>query len=212
MAGEITNGGLVATRSNSSPATGSKKEPARTSRLSTPLRAALNRVSRSARSLTSVATTVPECVARCSAWTPQPVPRSSERPTGARVVSWASEVAAELIPRTWSVLTFEAAPSRPGVRSLATHRSTSSAAYGRTSTRARTSPTERSSSPAVHSRSSRSGSARSTSSARTGAWSSHRRVRVSTGLPPRVARSPGRVSLRESAAWAVGPRAWATPS
>ena len=58
MAGEITNGGLVAIRSNLSPATGSKSEPSRTSTLSTPLSAALRRVIRRARALTSVATTV----------------------------------------------------------------------------------------------------------------------------------------------------------
>ena len=38
-----------------------------------------------------------------------------------------------------------------------------------------------------------------------GACSSQSRVSVSTGVPPRVARTPGVVSLRESAAWATGP-------
>ncbi len=49
MAGEITNGGLVATRSNCSSATAWKKLPERTStRSATPLSSALNRVRRSA--------------------------------------------------------------------------------------------------------------------------------------------------------------------
>src|SRR3712207_9090251 len=39
----------------------------------------LNRVTASARGLTSVATTRPPWVARCRAWTPQPVDRKSTR-------------------------------------------------------------------------------------------------------------------------------------
>ena len=56
--GEITNGGLVAIRSNRSPRTGSKNEPSRTSiAAATWFSAALNRAMPSARWLTSVATT-----------------------------------------------------------------------------------------------------------------------------------------------------------
>ena len=64
---------------------------------------------RSARALTSVATTDALWAARWRAWTPQPVPRSSERPTGSRIVSWASDVDAGLMPSTWS------APTRFGL-------------------------------------------------------------------------------------------------
>ena len=56
----MTNGGLVAIRSNRSPRTGSKNDPSRTStRSPTSLRTALNRAMPSARWLTSVATTRP---------------------------------------------------------------------------------------------------------------------------------------------------------
>ena len=54
-----------------------------------------------ARALMSVATTRSEWAARCRACTPQPVPRSRERPTGSRRVSCASEVAAGVMPSTW---------------------------------------------------------------------------------------------------------------
>ncbi len=127
MAGETTNGGLVTTRSKRSPATGSNRLPARTSTV-TRLSAAFSRVIARARSLTSVATTSPTCSARCSAWTPQPVPRSRARPTGSRTVSWASDEEAELMPSTWSAATSMGAPSSPGVRSLTTHQPRSSSA------------------------------------------------------------------------------------
>ena len=160
MAGEITNGGLVAIRSKASPATGAKNEPSRTSMLVAPLRSALIRAIQRARALTSVATTSRLCPARCSAWTPQPVPRSSDRPTGSRMVSRASDDDAELMPRTWSAPTRLGAPSRPGVRSLTTQRSVSSSEYGRQSRRAATSPTLRSSRPSAQSASTRLGERR----------------------------------------------------
>jgi hypothetical protein len=42
VSGDTTYGGFATTRSNSSPATGSKKLPSRVSTFSAPLRAALN--------------------------------------------------------------------------------------------------------------------------------------------------------------------------
>ena len=45
-----------------------------------------------------MATTSSAWPERCSAWTPQPVPRSSARATGSRTVSWASDVDAGLTP------------------------------------------------------------------------------------------------------------------
>ena len=59
------------------PARGASRRARRGCR--TPLSSALRRVIRRARSLTSVATTVSQWSARCRAWTPQPVPRSSAR-------------------------------------------------------------------------------------------------------------------------------------
>ncbi len=101
--GVMTNGGLLTTRSNRSPATGSSIEPSRVS--TTPseglrLSAALNRVKARARSSTSVATTTRVCRAACSAWIPHPVPRSSTRSTGRRIVSWARVRDAPPIPST----------------------------------------------------------------------------------------------------------------
>ena len=58
VSGEITYGGLQTTSPNVSPATGSKKLPGRNSMLSTSLRAAFSAAKASARSLTSVATTL----------------------------------------------------------------------------------------------------------------------------------------------------------
>ena len=69
-------------RSNLSPRTGSKSEPSRTSIPCASLSSAFSSVIHSARLFTSVATTVDACVARWSAWTPQPVPRSNARSTG----------------------------------------------------------------------------------------------------------------------------------
>ena len=210
----MTKGGLVAIRSKRSPRTGSKKEPSRTStRSPTSLRAALNRAMPSARWLTSVATTWPLCAARCSACTPQPVPRSRLVPAGTRTVSWAREVEAGLMPSTWSAPTCCATPSSPGVRSLTTHRVVSSAAYGRTSSRAATSPTERSSTPSATSRSTRSGSAASAADAATVVWRRKSRVSVASGpWSVDVRRSAGVVSLRSSAASATGPSSSRTAS
>ena len=126
VAGEITNGGLVVIRSNVSSATGSKKQPARTSMFGDVVegRVELRHPQRRA-ALMSVATTASAWVARCSAWTPHPVPRSRARPTGSRSVSWASEVAAGLMPSTWSVGDPDGRPVEAGVRSLTTQRSMS---------------------------------------------------------------------------------------
>ena len=81
VSGEITYGGLETTRSNVSPATGSNRLPWRSSMFSIRLSAALKAAYASARAFTSVATTLSACCARSSAWTPEPVPRSSARPT-----------------------------------------------------------------------------------------------------------------------------------
>ena len=114
----------MATRSNRSPATGSQSEPVADVDPSTSLRAALKPVIARARGLTSVATTSSACAARCRAWTPQPVPRSSARATGSRTVSWASEVEAGADRRARGRRRRgSAAPSSPGVRSLTTHQS-----------------------------------------------------------------------------------------
>src|SRR5439155_586725 len=59
----MTNGALQVIRSNTSPATGSKRLPARVSTLSIPFSAALSAVKASARGLTSVATTRSACAA-----------------------------------------------------------------------------------------------------------------------------------------------------
>ena len=55
---------------------------------------------RSARGDRSVAVTCSACVDRCSACTPQPVPRSSARPTGVRMTESASVVDALPMPST----------------------------------------------------------------------------------------------------------------
>ena len=104
MAGEITNGGLVTTRSNVlAGAPGSKKLPSRTSiRSATSLSAALNRV-RPQRPLVHVGrdhlARVGGQVQRLDTAPGAEVERPLDRP---RTVSCASEVAAELTPRTWS--------------------------------------------------------------------------------------------------------------
>ena len=149
------------------------------------LRAALNSAAHTARALMSVATTASAWVARCSAWTPHPVPRSRARATGSRSVSWASEVAAGLMPSTWSSATRTFGPSRPGVRSETTHRSRSSVAYGRTSSSARTSPPEVRRKPACSSSPTSPGRARSASSVETAVWSRNSRVSVASGEPSR---------------------------
>jgi hypothetical protein len=59
--GEITYGGFATTRSNRSPATGSRRLPCRSSTFCTPFRARLKRAKASARSFTSVATTRSAC-------------------------------------------------------------------------------------------------------------------------------------------------------
>ena len=210
----MTNGGFVAIRSYRSPRTGSKKDPSRTStRSPTSLRTALNRAMPRARWLTSVATTWPLCAARCSACTPQPVPRSRLSSTGARRVSWAREVEAGLIPSTWSAPICCGSPSSPGVRSLTTQRVLSSVAYGRTSSRATTSPTDRSRIPSATSRSTRSGSAASAESAVTVVWRRNSLVSVASGpWSVVVRRSAGVVSLRSSAASATSPSSARTAS
>ena len=90
FSGEIAKGGFETTRSKRSPATGSRKLPSRSSTLSAPFSAQLNSANASARSLTSVATTAPACLAASTAWIPLPVPTSSARSMGLRIVSDAS--------------------------------------------------------------------------------------------------------------------------
>ena len=63
LSGVITKGGLETMRSKASPATGSKRDPSRTS-MTVSLRAALNWVSAQARADRSVATTRSACVAK----------------------------------------------------------------------------------------------------------------------------------------------------
>ena len=99
----MTNGGFVAIRSNRSPATGSKKEPSRTSTgTGTSLRAALKRAIRSARLFTSVATTASLWVARWSAWTPTAGAEVEGPPHPLAQRELGQEVDAALMPRTWS--------------------------------------------------------------------------------------------------------------
>ena len=211
----MTNGGFVAIRSNRSPRTGSKKEPSRTStRSATSLSAALNRAMPSARWLTSVATTRPLCAARCSACTPQPVPRSRLCSTGARTVSWASEVEAGLMPSTWSAPTRCGCAVQPGGQ-VADHpegrcrRRRRAARRGGRPPRRPTGPGR----PRPPAGRPGPGSAASAAAAVTVVWSRKSRVSVASG--PRslaVRRSAGVVSLRSSAASATGPSSSPTAS
>ena len=123
----MTNGGLLTTRSNVSPRTGSSRSPSLRS-TGTPDSAAVSPASCSARAETSVATTSRECRAACSACTPLPVPTSRVRPTGAGGVSWARVVEAPPTPSTCSAGSGPAAPSRPVPRSETTHQRSAPAA------------------------------------------------------------------------------------
>lgn len=71
-------------------------------------------------------------------------------------------------------------------------------AYGRTSTVARTSVPSRSSQPSASASS--TGRAAAAAAYGTGCWSRKSRTRVSSGVPPPVARNAGTASLRASAA------------
>ena len=127
----MTNGGLETTSSNSSPATGSSRDPSRRltrasrsagSRCSSPaLSSRLNRVNARARSEMSVAVTCSAWCSRWKVWMPQPVPRSRALATCRRAVTWTRVVEACPIPRTWS---WRRTPGRWwAARSLATQRS-----------------------------------------------------------------------------------------
>ena len=102
VSGETTYGGFATTRSNCSPATGSKKLPALVSTLSTPFSTALSLVYASARWFTSVATTCSACAASRIAWIPLPVQRSSARSPPRRTVRWARATDGRCTPGTWS--------------------------------------------------------------------------------------------------------------
>lgn len=97
----MTNGGLDTIRSNvSSSRTGSNSEPSRRSAAGAPDRARVSAVMCRARGLRSVAVTRVACRAACSAWIPEPVPRSRAAETGVRTVIPASVVDAPPTPRT----------------------------------------------------------------------------------------------------------------
>ena len=101
--GVITNGGFDTTRSKSSPSTGSSKEPSRRSHAAGgALRRRLKSAKERARREMSVATTSRAWTEACSAWIPEPVPRSRTRPTGVRIVTDAKVVVAPPMPSTWS--------------------------------------------------------------------------------------------------------------
>ena len=134
-------------------------------------------------------------------------------PTGRRTVSWASEVEAGLMPRTWSAaITFGAAVEARG--QVGEHPPVDVVVGVRADVDRRPDHVPvRSSTPAPTRASTRPGKARSRPcAAGTSACSGQSRVSVSSGEPPVVARSPGVVSLRASAAWPTGPSAAATPS
>ncbi len=148
--GRSRRGGLETTRSKRSPATGWNRDPARRSQC-WPLSRAVAAASASARGFVSVAVTDPECEKQCSAWIPQPVPRSSVRPTGARITAFASEIDAAPMPSTWSGRTGPGRTSES--RSDTTMNDDSSSACGLMSRPARYSSPERSKIPAATARS-----------------------------------------------------------
>lgn len=199
--GEMTNGGLETIRSYVSVPTGSKREPSRRSAGVAPDRARVNRVKTRARGLRSVAVTRVACCEAYSAWMPEPAPTSSAEATGVRTVIPASVLDAPPTPRTTpsSCEPMPPAPPTAQPRSETMNQSwPSGPLYGRTSTVARTSSSSRITQPS--STHSASGSAARARSYGTGRWSRKSRTSVSSGEPPRVARSAGTVSLRASAA------------
>ena len=206
----MTKGGLLTTRSNASPVTGSNSEPSRRSHC-WPDSAAVTAASSSARRLRSVATTEAACRPRCSAWTPHPVPRSSARATRSRGVMRASVSDAPPTPSTWSTATSpDERPAESGPWSLTTYQSVSLSPYGRTSTTARTcAPTSTSPSETRSAR----GSSRRTGS--TGTCSPSTNNRASSASAPcsdSSARRAGTGSSRASAAYADAPSSASSPS
>ena len=137
-----------------------------------------------ARGLMSVAITCSAWPARCRLCTPQPVPRSSARPTGRRMVSWASVAEAADTPSTKSGRIGFTTVSRLGVRSEATQKSPSSLAYGRMSIEARISRPWVARIPDSISGPTSPGSACSSSGRGTGCCSGHNRVSVASGIVP----------------------------
>ena len=117
----MTNGGLLTTRSNVSPRTGSSRSPSRRSDGYAGQRRREAGELQRARPRRRCATTSRQCREACRACTPQPVPTSRVRPTGARGVSWARVVEAPPTPSTCSAGSGPAAPSRPVPRSETTH-------------------------------------------------------------------------------------------
>lgn len=209
----MTKGGLETIRSYVSSATGSKSEPSRRSAAGAPESARVSLVKPRARGLRSVAVTPVACCAACSAWIPDPVPRSSARPTGVRTVIPASVVDAPPTPSTTpsSWLPIPPAPPTPHPGSETMNQSCPSGPpYGLTSTVARTPSSVRATQPsATHSS---NGSAAAACPAGTGCCSRKSRTSVSSGVPPRVARRAGTVSLRASAAYAGAPSRSSRPS
>ncbi len=209
--GVMTNGGLLTTSPNRSPATGSSIEPARTSQ-SASSRAALNRANASARSDRSVTTTSSACPSRCSAWTPHPVPRSRARSTCGRGVHDARVVEAPPMPSTWFSRRGRRVATSP--RSEATHQSTPSEAYGRRSHRATTASPSGSTRPSATAPSTpRVGSAAAASATSTGSPRANSRTRVAPGaLEAEVTRCAGIAWSRSRAAVASGPSSSVTPA
>ena len=222
--GVMTNGGLDTTRSKLRPPTGCSRLPRRRSSerpangppLAAALRAALSRVTRRQRAEVSVAVTSAACVASWNACTPQPVPMSSARRTGSRGVQRASVVEAPPTPSTWSGRSGRAVCTG-WVRSEASHHSSSSAAYGVSSSSGRTSssgagPADSTSPTASAPVVPAFGRARSRAARATGRPSSQSRVRIASGSSTRsiVTCSAGSVSSRPRAACATGPSSSAT--
>ena len=207
MAGEITNGGFVAIRSNRSPCDRVEQGAVPDDDVVDPVEGGVE--PRDAQRPGVDVGGDDRC--RCGRRGAAPARRSrcpgrASVPTGSRMVSCASDVEAGLTPSTWSAPTRFGLPSRPGVRSLTTQRSRPPAAYGRMSRSAPTSPTVCSRMPSADSSFDQAGErALARPRSGTGAWSRNSRTSVSTALPPAVRRSPGTVSLRASASWACRP-------
>ncbi len=169
----------------------------------------------SARGLRSVAVTRVACCAACSAWMPEPVPRSRAAATGVRTVMPARVVEAPPTPRTTP-------SSRAADAAGAADRA---AQVGHDEPVLAAGPAVR---PHVHgggdlvapparvsqplSRQASTGRTSATRACGTGCWSRNSRTSVSSGVSPRVARSAGTVSLRASAAYAGAPSSSSRPS
>ena len=213
--GETTKGGLETTRSKRSPATGSNRLPARRS-TSRPFRAAVRAAKARARGFVSVADDRSMRAGPGAA----PAPRSRCRgpgrdPTCGRTVTWARVVDAPPIPE--HVVRPDRSRARrrsrcPGRRRRGSRprprRTAGCPPSGQGSGRDRSGADETAVDEGVQPAQRPNGRARRRPApAGRRAGSS-----VSSGEPPRVARSAGTVSPRASAAYAAGPSSSRTPS